>query len=164
MNAAAIRQELLTGTGKDLEKRRTIAALSAIGLVDFAFLSLYQSGVIRRLPELPIKGFDSNKVNAATEAYQMGAPDATISACVYASNMVLATAGGTEASGRKPVFDLLLGSAIAGNAAGALYYLHNMIFQQKKVCPYCVVGAAINLASAVIVAPLFLKAARKTFS
>lgn len=110
MRAAAIRQELLTGRDEDLEKRRKIVTLSAFGLVDFAIISLYQSGVIKRLPELPFKAFDSNKVNAAPEAYQMGAPDATISAWVYASNMVLATAGGSEASGRKPAFDLLFGS------------------------------------------------------
>lgn len=164
MRTAAIRQELLTGTGEELEKRRMIMALSAVGLVDFAVISLYQAGVIKRLPELPINAFDSNKVNAATDAYKMGAPDATISALVYAGNMVLATAGGTEASGRKPVFDILLGSTIAGNAAGALYYLYDMIFKQKKVCPYCVAGAAINIASAVIVAPLALKALKKSFA
>jgi uncharacterized membrane protein len=164
MRAAAIRQELLTGTGEDLDKRRTITALSALGLVDFAIISLYQSGVIKRLPELPFNTFDSNKVNAAPEAYKMGAPDATVSAWVYASNMVLATAGGTEASGRKPVLDILLGSTIAGNAAGALYYLYDMIFKQKKICPYCVAGAAINIASAVIVAPLVLKALKKSFA
>jgi hypothetical protein len=132
MRVAAIRQELLTGTGEELEKRRMITALSALGLVDFAIISLYQSGVIKRLPELPFNAFDSNKVNAAPEAYKMGAPDATVSAWVYASNMVLATAGGTEASGRKPALDILLGSTIAGNAAGALYYLYDMIFKQKK--------------------------------
>jgi uncharacterized membrane protein len=164
MRTAAIRQELLTGTGEDLEKRRTITALSALGLIDFAIISLYQSGVIKRLPELPFKAFDSNKVNAAPEAYKMGAPDATVSALLYAGNMVLATAGGTKASGRKPVLDLLLASVIAGNAGGAVYYLYDMIFKQKKVCPYCIAGAAINIASAVIVAPLVLKAIKKSFT
>ena len=164
MRAAAIRHELLTGKDEDLERRRRIATLSALGLVDFAIISLYQSGVIKRLPELPFNVFDSNKINAAPEAYQMGAPDAAISAWIYASNMVLATAGGTEASGRKPIFDLLLGSAIAGNAAGALYYLYDMTFKQKKICPYCIGGAAINIASAIIVAPLVLKAIKKYFT
>jgi uncharacterized membrane protein len=162
MRAAAIRQELLTGTDKDLEKRRTITALSAVGLIDFTSISLYQSGVIRRLPELPFKAFDSNKVNAAPEAYRMGAPDATVSTLVYAANMVLATAGGTEASGRKPLYDVLLGCTIAGNAAGAIYYLNDMIFKQKKVCPYCIAGAAI-IASAAIVRRLVIKGIKKFF-
>jgi uncharacterized membrane protein len=157
MRTAAIRQELLNGTGEDLQKRRKIVTLSALGLLDFAVISLYQAGVIKRLPELPFPVFDSNKVNAAPDAYQMGAPDATISAWIYSTNMVLATVGGTEHSGRKPIHDVLLGATIAANAAGALYYLFNMTFYQKKICPYCIAGAAINLASAVIMRPLLMK-------
>jgi uncharacterized membrane protein len=161
MRTAAIRQELLHGTEEDLQKRRKILGLSALGLLDFALISLYQAGVIKKLPELPFPGFDSNKVNAAPDAYQMGAPDATISAWIYATNMLLATVGGTEHSGRKPIYDLLLGTTIAANAAGALYYLYNMTFYQKKVCPYCIAGAAINLASAVIMRPVFMKSLSK---
>lgn len=161
MRAAAIRQELLTSNTEDLQRRRKIVALSALGIVDFAFISLYQSGTIDRMPELPIKSFDSNMVNAAVDAYQMGAPDATISTLAYAGAMVLSTWGGTEASGRKPVHDVALGAVIGGNAAGAVYYLFNMIFKQKKVCPYCIVGAAINIASAVIISPVVFKSLKR---
>lgn len=163
MRTAAIRQELLNGTQEDLKKRRKIMGLSALGLLDFAFISLYQAGVIKRLPELPFSAFDSNKVNAAPDAYQMGAPDAAISAWIYATNMVLSTIGGTEESGRKPIHDLLLGTTIAANAAGALYYLYNMTFYQKKICPYCIAGAAINIASAVIMRPVLMKSFSKLF-
>ncbi len=163
MRAEAIRQELLTGSTEDLERRRRIVALSALGIIDFAFISLYQSGTINRLPDLPFKVFDSNKVNAATDAYQMGAPDGTISALAYAGAMVLSTWAGTEASGRKPIHDLALGAVVGGNAAGAVYYLFNMFFKQKKICLYCITGAAINIASAVIIAPIVLKSSRKLF-
>lgn len=164
MRTAAIRQELLTSVDKDLNRRRKVLTLSAIGIADFAFISLYQSGAIDRLPELPFKAFDSNKVNAAPDAYKMGAPDATISTLLYAAGMVLATWAGTEASGRKPVHDVALGAAIAGNASGAVYYLGKMIFKQERVCPYCIAGAAINIASAVIIAPTVAKAIRRLFS
>jgi uncharacterized membrane protein len=163
MRTAAIRQELLNSTTEDLQKRRKIMGLSALGLVDFALISLYQAGVIKRLPEIPFAAFDSNKVNAAPDAYEMGAADGTISAWLYASNMVLATLGGTEYSGRKPMHDLLLGTTIAANAAGAVYYLYNMIFYQKKICPYCIAGAAINFASATIITPLVMKSISKLF-
>lgn len=163
MRTAAIRQELLTSNTDDLNRRRRVLALSALGIVDFALISLYQSGAINRLPELPIKIFDSNKVNASPDAYRMGAPDGTISTLLYAANMVLATWGGTTASGRKPAHDVALGSVVAGNAAGAVYYLYDMIFKQKKVCPYCIVGAVINLASAAIIAPTLAKAFKKIF-
>ncbi len=164
MRTAAIRHELLNSTDEDLQRRRKVVALSAAGLCDFAFISLYQSGVIKRLPELPFKSFDSNKVNAAVDAYKMGAPDATISAWIYATNMILATVEGTESSGRKPVYDVLLGGTVAANTGGALYYLYDMVFKQKKVCPYCIVGMVVNLSTAVIIAPVVLKSLKKLLS
>lgn len=163
MRTAAIRQELLNGEQEDLKKRRMIMGLSAFGLLDFAFISLYQTGVIKRLPELPFAVFDSNKVNAAPDAYKMGAPDAAISSWIYATNMVLASIGGTEDAGRKPIHNLLLATTVATNAAGAVYYLYKMTFYQKKICPYCIAGAAINLASAVIMIPLLKKSIVKLF-
>lgn len=164
MRTAAIREELLHGTDEDLQRRRKILGLSALGLLDFALISLYQAGVIKRLPDVPHSAFDSNKVNASQDAYQMGAPDGTISAWIYATNMVLATVGGTERSGRKPIHDVLLATTIGANAGGALYYLYNMAAYQKKVCPYCIAGAAINFASAIIMAPVLMKSLTRLFA
>lgn len=157
MNTAAIQHELLRGHDDNINRRRKIVLLSALGLVDFALISLYQSGVIKRLPDLPFRVFDSNQINAAEDAYQLGAPDGTISALTYASAMVLATWKGGVRAGRKPWHDVALGAAVTGNAGGALYYLGNMIFKQRKACLYCLAGAAINLASLAIVLPLLKK-------
>lgn len=163
MKPFEIRRALIAEKSDALSRRRNVILLSAIGLVDFSIISLYQTGVIKKLPDLPYKVFDSNKVNKAPEAYAMGVPDGPISAAVYAATMILASAAGSENSGRKPIFDVMLGGAVLGNAAGAAYYLYDMIFKQKKVCLYCVTGAAINFASAAIVAPLVTKAFKKLF-
>lgn len=160
MEATAIRDVLRKGTDEDLDRRRKIIALSALGLVDFSIISLYQTGVIGKLPDIPLPLFDSNKVNASKEAYMFGVPDGPVSATVYAMTMVLASAGGSREASRKPVFDLLLGAAVAGNLGGALYYLYDMTFKQKKICLYCVTGAAVNIASAIIIAPAILKSIR----
>lgn len=164
MNALAIRNTLRNETSADLERKRKIIILSALGLLDFSIISLYQTGVIKKLPDLPFPIFDSNKVNSSTEAYQMGAPDGPISATVYGLTMILASAGGTKATGRNSAYDLLLGGAIAANTAGALYYLYDMIFKQRKICLYCVTGAAINIASAIIMAPVFSKSFRRVIN
>lgn len=161
MKARAIRNELRQGQSASLDRRRKIILLAALGLIDFSVISLYQTGVIKKLPDLPFPVFDSNKVNAAEDAYMMGAPDGPISAVAYSLSMVLAAAGGSAKTGRLPAMDLALGGVIAGNAAGAVYYLANMLWKQKKVCLYCVAGAAINLASAIIIAPTVFKAIRR---
>lgn len=163
MDAIAIRDVLRDNSLDDLNRRRKIICLSAIGLVDFSIISLYQTGVIKSLPDLPFPIFDSNKVNASKSAYQFGLPDGPVSATVYGLTMALASAGGDETASRKPIFDVLLGAAVAGNAAGAIFYLYDMTFKQKKICLYCVTGAAINIASAVIIVPTLLKSLKKLF-
>lgn len=135
MRTAAIRQELLTSRDEDLQRRRNVLRLSALGVADFTLISLCQAGALRRLPELPFKAFDSNRVNAAPDACRMGTPDGTISTLLYATTMVLATAGGTEISGRKPALDVALGVTVAANMAGAVFCLGDMAFKQKKSAP-----------------------------
>ena len=153
LSPTAISKSLRTDNTEALRRKRKIVGLSALGLLDFSLISLYQSGVIKHLPDLPGNLFDSDYVNGSDEAYQLGAPDAPVSAMVYALNMVLATAGGTSKTGRHPAFDLLLGASLVANAGGAANYLINMITKQKKVCLYCVAGAAINFTALAVAWP-----------
>lgn len=153
----------MNGASADLKRRRKIIALSAAGLLDFTIISLYQTGIIRKLPDIPAPIFDSNKVNASKEAYVLGLPDGPISAVAYAATMALAGAAGSGKAGRRPLFDVLAGGVIAGNAAGAAYYMYDMVSKQKKICLYCVTGAIINFASAIIIAPVVIKGLRKLF-
>lgn len=113
MDAIAIRNELRYANSPDLDRRRKIVLFSVLGLLDFSIISLYQTGVIRRLPDIPYKLFDSNRVNASEDAYRFGVPDGPVSAVAYASAMVLASAGGTENAQRKPAFDVALGATVA---------------------------------------------------
>lgn len=163
MDAIAIRNGLRNNHSDDLDRRRKIICLSAIGIVDFSIISLYQTGVIKSLPDLPFPIFDSDKVNTSKSAYRFGVPDGTLGATGYGLTMALASAGGDENASRKPIFDVLLGGVIAGNAAGGLFYLYDMAFKQKKICLYCVTGAAINIASAIIIVPTVLKSLKKMF-
>ncbi len=163
MNSNKIKKALLDDDSPEAKKRKKIICLSAIGLVDFSSISLYQTGVIKSLPDPPFPIFDSNKVNASDSAYQFGVPDGPVSSAVYAANMVLASAGGNESTGRGPLWDLALGASVTGNAIGAVYYLYDMTFKQKKICVYCLTGAAINFASAIIAIPLMKKSLRKLY-
>src|SRR3954468_4621281 len=112
MNTLAIRSELRNNDAEIMDKRRLVILLSTLGLVNFSVISLYQTGIIKKLPDLPFSIFDSNKVTASKEAYQFGVPDGLIGVTVYTATMVLATAGGSKQFGHKPVFDTLLGAAI----------------------------------------------------
>jgi uncharacterized membrane protein len=163
MNIAAVRNDLRTQHSRDLGTRRKLIALSALGLADFSIISLYQTGIIRHLPDIPHPLFDSDQVNGSEEAYRFGVPDGPISAVAYAATMLLAAAGGSKHTGRTSALDLALGATIAGNAAGAVFYLYKMIFEQRKICLYCVTGAVINIASLVLITPTVVRSLGKLF-
>lgn len=144
-DAEAIRNTLREGSSFTLKNRRKIILMSALGLCDFALISIYQTGVIRNLPDLPLPYFDSNAVNASKKAYASGLPDATSGAMMYALTMILASYGGERKVGRGKIWDkLLMGATVVGSVA-ALQYLYDMVFKQKKICLYCVSGALLNL-------------------
>jgi uncharacterized membrane protein len=128
------------------ENRRDVAALAAAGLVDFSLISLLQMGYFKKLPDVPGKVFDTVKVNTSKDAVIMGMPDGVISLGAYAATMFLATAA-SRFKKRSRLLDLALGVVVLGQAVGAAQYLYKMAFVQKKVCLYCVTGAAINFAS-----------------
>lgn len=150
MDIDAIRNELRLGSSPSLRRRRAIAALSAIGIVDFAVISLYQLGVIRHLPDPPGRIFDSDKVNGSRKAYLLGVPDGPLGALLYAATMTLAGAGGSRRTGRGRWLDWLLGGAALAGVAGAAQYLYDMIRNQERACPYCLTGAGLNGAIAAL--------------
>ena len=141
-----------------LRRRRTIAALAAAGMADFALISLYQLGLVRHLPDPPGRLFASDQVNSSHKAFAMGVPDGTTGALLYAGTLVLAAFGGTRETGRRPLWSLLLGGAVAAGVVGALDYLRDMIFKQERACPYCLMGAALNFAMVPCVVPEVLSA------
>ena len=147
-------QEIRTNSDEATSHRRNVGLLSAIGLLDFVPISLYQLGVIRHLPDLPGHLFDSDYVNASDEAQVAGLPDGPVSLMMYAANLVL-VAGALKKQKKRNFFDYLLAGNSLGQAAGGAYYLYNMATEQKKICPYCVVGALINFATLVPVFKLF---------
>lgn len=136
------------------EYRRQIAALSAVGLLDFSLISLFQLGYIKHMPDLPGKVFDTEKVNSSEDAVLLGMPDGVISLGSYAATILLATAASRF---KKPsrLLDMAMGGIVLGQAAGGALYLYNMAFVQKKVCVYCVAGAAINFATLIPLRKLF---------
>lgn len=130
----------------DTKIRREIAAMSAVGMADFSLISLLQMGYFKKLPDIPGEIFDSKKVNTSKDAVIMGMPDGVISLGAYAATMFLAMAG-SRYKKRSRLIDLALGGIVLGQAVGAAQYLYKMAFVQKKICIYCVAGAAINFMS-----------------
>lgn len=95
MRPERLSRELRAGSGGHLDNRRAVAALSLFSIGCMGLISLYQIGAIKHLPDLPLPGFDADKVDGSADAYgrlQIG--DAFLGIGSYAMTAALAAAGG----------------------------------------------------------------------
>jgi len=139
-----LRRELQHGETDDLRRRRAIIGLSLIGMASMAAVSLLQTGIVKHLPDPPLRSFDSDKVNASDTAYQLGVPDGTLSLASLAANVPLAAFGGAERAGEQPLVPLVAAGKAAVEAVIAGWYFYQMPAKEKKWCGYCIVGALAN--------------------
>ncbi len=97
MTPKQLSEELREGSGEFLDDRRSVTALSLTAIGCMGLIALYQNGIIRRLPDLPLSFMDAEKVDTSEEAYshlQMG--DAVIGLGSYAATMGLAAMGSSH--------------------------------------------------------------------
>src|SRR4051812_7971047 len=80
--------------------RRRITALAAMGAFNSIIVSLFQAGMIKKLPDVPFENFDAMKVSSSAKAYTLGAPDAFYGLLLNALIALAAQFGGTEQAGR----------------------------------------------------------------
>jgi uncharacterized membrane protein len=139
-----LRGYFISPKNKSFGERRKIIALSIAGLGDAAFVLLRQTGIMKRLPDLSPKIFDANQVTVSEKAFDLGLPDAALSIVGYGAILTLATWGGGRDLYRKRWMDRALVTVVMINGLAAGQYFLNMVFRQKKICLYCITGAAIN--------------------
>jgi hypothetical protein len=96
-------RDLRQRTDPDLRRRRWLVGLSLLGVAIGQVVTLYQTGIIRRLPDPPVGPFDSERVNASDYAYKrLQMPDAVLMIATYAVTAALAAAGGRNRAEEQP--------------------------------------------------------------
>lgn len=148
-----VRADLLHDRSPDLRRRRWIVGTSLVGMASMAAVSLLQTGIIRHLPDPPIRGFHSDKVNLGRTAFQFGAPDGTFAMASLAANLPIAALGGADRTKRKPWIPLVAAGKAAVDAAAGMWYFVQMPTKEKAWCGYCILGAAANLAILALTLP-----------
>ncbi len=144
MEAQSLRQSLKTTQSADMRRRRAIIATSLAGLASMSVVSLFQSGMLKHLPELPLPGFDSDKVNDAAAAYRWGVPDAALATMGCALNFPLATWGGNNRAEQQPYVPLLAAAKGALDAAIATRYLYEMPVHRGAWSSYSIIAALVD--------------------
>lgn len=143
-NPQTLRRELQNSNRSDLNLRRGVIGLSLLGIAAMTAVTLFQTGVIEHLPDPPIDGFDSDKVNSSDTAYALGVPDGALSLASLAANIPLAAFGGENRAAETPLIPLAAAAKATVEAAVAGWYFYQMPTKEKAWCGYCIVGAATN--------------------
>lgn len=152
--------ELQRGQTSTLQRRRALIGASLVGMAAMGAVSLLQTGIVKHLPDPPLQGFDSDKVNSSETAYALGVPDGTLSFASLAANLPLAAWGGADRAETTPLLPIALAGKAIIEAAVASWYFYQMPAKEKAWCGYCIVGAAANLAVAALAIPEAKKALR----
>ncbi len=149
-----LRNELQHGSGGHLRHRRAIVGISLMGMASMAIVSMFQTGIIRHLPDPPSKRFHSDKVNSSDTAYGWDTPDGPVSLAAHAENVVMATLGGSDRARNQPFVPLIAAAKAGAEAAVAAKYLfHQMPFVEKVWCGYCIVDALAHLGTFALTLP-----------
>ena len=145
LNPQYIRDTLRQGDDPDLRSRRAVIALSVVGLASMTATSLFQTGLLRRLPSPPLPGSDSERVALDQTAYPLGLPDGTIALAGFALNLPLAAYGGADRARRMPWLPLFSTAKAAADLGICLFYLAQMPTRMKAWCIYNFVATAANV-------------------
>lgn len=149
--AESVSDDLRRGAGSDLARRRRVAGLALGAIASFATVAVYQFGLVPHLPDPPLPGLDSDRVDASGEAYTFGrTPDSALAMGSYAATLALAGMGGRD---RHPLIPLALAAKVAVDAAGAAYLTAEQLTKHRKVCTYCTVASVLTFAMVPAVVP-----------
>ena len=117
-------------------RQRVFAGLSLLGLALMSAAGLRQAGVIRHLPDPPIRGFRADRVATSRIAYPLGIPDSLLGVAVFTPDL-LATTIGRDRFRRHPRLALGLGLRSAAAAMFATWHLVQMPTRARAWCAYC---------------------------
>ncbi len=120
MRPEELSRQLREGSDAFLARRRKMAGLTLAAAGSMGLISLYQLGVIKHLPDPPLPGFDSDKVDAAPEAYSwFQTPDGPIGLGSYAATVGLAAMGGKNRAAERSLIPLALAAKVTLDALQA---------------------------------------------
>ncbi|GAB2940043.1 hypothetical protein GCM10027048_00340 [Hymenobacter coalescens] len=161
MNPTQLSRELRTAQTPDLKRRRWIIGLSLLGVAMGQIVTLYQTGIVKHLPDPPVGPFDSDKVDASDYGYKrLDTPDAAAMIVTYGLTTVLASAGGKGRALMKPWVPLAMGAKILSDVVTNLVLAREEWKENKALCFYCQTANALSLASLALAVPEVVRAAK----
>ncbi|HEV2062740.1 MAG TPA: vitamin K epoxide reductase family protein, partial [Solirubrobacteraceae bacterium] len=143
-----VSDDLRRRVGPHLRARRRQTALMVGAVGSMGLVLLYQTGILRHLPDPPLPGMDSDKVDASGEAYDsLKTPDAAVAIASYGATLGLIGMGAADRADQQPLIPLLAAAKIAADAAGAAWLTAEQITKHRALCFYCLAASAATWAA-----------------
>jgi hypothetical protein len=168
MKPEILSQQLRLGTGSFLPQRRGIVALEMVAVTSMGLITLYQTGIIKHLPEPPLSWLNADKIDASAEAYsRFSTPDGVLGLGNYAVTMGLAAMGGTDRAVVQPWLPLALAAKVAFDTSQAIRLFFDQRTKYNAFCFWCLLAAGTTLATIPLAVPeaaMALRQLTKAFS
>ena len=146
--AERVSDDLRRRVSDHLTRRRRQTALMLGATASMGLILLYQTGILRHLPDPPLPGLDSDKVDASGEAYEsLKTPDTTLAIASYGATLALIGMGAADRAKQQPIIPLLAAAKIASDGAGAAWLTAEQITKHRAVCFYCLLASAASWAA-----------------
>jgi hypothetical protein len=154
MRPEELSRQLREGTGSFMARRRGVVGASLVSIGSMALISLYQTGIIRHLSDPPLPRLDSDKVDAASEAYSMfSMPDAPIGLGSYAATLALVAMGGEDRARERPWIPLALAAKTLLDATQAAKLSVDQWKDHRAFCFWCLLAAGATFATVPLALP-----------
>jgi hypothetical protein len=101
--------ELRHDSSGEMQRRRWVVGLSMLGVTLAQLMALQQTGIVRKLPDVPGPRVDPDEVNKHAYAYRrLALPNALLQVISFGATAALAAAGGSDRARRRPWLPLAL--------------------------------------------------------
>ncbi|KOX16529.1 hypothetical protein ADL05_12300 [Nocardiopsis sp. NRRL B-16309] len=102
---------------------------------------------MRRVPEPRLPGLDADRVDASGEAYRvLTTPDAALGLLSSALTLVLTGMGDDDRTRNRRWIPLMLAGKAVADAVASLVLFAEQVNRHRRVCSWCTLAAAANLA------------------
>ncbi|MEW5929138.1 MAG: vitamin K epoxide reductase family protein [Gemmatimonadota bacterium] len=160
MEPRALSRYLREGDDPDLRRRRWVVGLSLLGAAMGQVVSLYQTGILKHLPDPP-GPFDSDRVDASEYAYsRFDTPDALAMVVTYGVTACLAGAGGPDRPRTTPWLPVAAALKTLYDTGVAAELGREEWRDNRALCAYCQVATVASAASLALALPEAVRAAR----
>jgi uncharacterized membrane protein len=118
------------------DNRPVLIGAACVALATLVPVALYQTHVIKRLPDPPVKVFNSERITMSKTAHPFGVPDALLGLASFGATLGLALLASRSRSAKK-----LLGVKLVLDASMAAFNASRQVIEFDSLCSWCTATA-----------------------